>query len=120
MIRLEKRADSLQRIINIKSYQSASLQLLDANTAFKTEAVPAEVSQRERMVAYTIYAEVMKNLEASRMTIANQTPIMQVLDSSKYPLQNDRLPMWMMIAIGMFGGLLVCAGMVFLFYERRG
>lgn len=120
MIRLEKRADSLQKLINAKSYQSASLQLLDANTAFKTEAVPAEVSQRERMVAYTIYAEVMKNLEASRMTIANQTPIMQVLDSSKYPLQNDRLSMWMMIAIGVFGGLFVCVGLVFLFYERRG
>jgi hypothetical protein len=117
MDRLERRADSLQRIINAKSYQSASLQLLDANAAYKTEAVPAEVSQRERMVAYTIYAEVMKNLEASRMTIANQTPVMQVLDVSKYPLKDSRKPWWMLILFGVLGGVLVCVGLVFVFYR---
>lgn len=117
MVRLENRADSLQRIINTKSYQSASLQILDANTAYKTEAVPAEVSQRERMVAYTIYGEVMKNLEASRMTIANQTPVMQVLDVSKYPLIDSRKPLWMWMLFGLLGGIFVCMGLVFVFYD---
>ncbi|MCA6438560.1 MAG: hypothetical protein IM598_06780 [Chitinophagaceae bacterium] len=119
MIRLEKRADSLQQIINAKSYQSASLQLLDANTAFKTESVPAEVSQRERMVAYAIYTEVMKNLEASRMTIANQTPVMQVLDVSAYPLQNQRPSGWLITLYGALVGLFVCIVLVFLLYPAR-
>lgn len=119
MIRLEKRADSLQQIINTKSYLSASLQLLDANAAFKTESVPAEVSQRDRMVAYAIYTEVMKNLEASRMTIASQTPVMQILDVSAYPLQNQRASGWLLTLYGALGGVFVCAVLVFLVYPGK-
>ncbi len=118
--RLEAKADSLQKIINIKSYQSAALQVLDANTAFKTNTVPAEVSQRDRMVAYAIYTEVVKNLEASRMAVANQTPVMQVLDVSKYPLKDNRKSMLILLMFGAAAGMFICAALVFVFYPRRG
>lgn len=117
--RLEAKADSLQRIINIKSYQSASLQVLDANTAFKVNAVPAEVSQRERMVAYTIYSEVVKNLEVSRMAVANQTPVMQVLDMAKYPLKDHKKSLLNLLLIGAGVGLLLFSVFVFLAYPRK-
>ncbi len=103
--RLEKRADSLLGILNAKSYQSASMQVLDANAAFKTATVPAETSQRDRMVTYAIYTEVMKNLEASKMAVANQTPVVQLLDVSKYPLIDQRKPLPLLLAIGIVGGL---------------
>jgi hypothetical protein len=118
--RLEAKADSLQRVINIKSYQSASLQVLDANTAFKTNTVPAEVSQRDRMVAYAIYTEVVKNLEASRMAVANQTPVMQVLDVSKYPLKDNRKSMLTLLLFGAAAGIFIFAVFVFIFYPRQG
>lgn len=117
--RLEAKADSLQKIINAKSYQSASLQILDANMAFKTNTVPAEVSQRDRMVAYTIYTEVMKNLEVSRMAVANQTPVMQLLDVPRYPLKNNNKPVWVLLLIGMAAGVLLFSVYVFLFYPRK-
>ncbi|MDB5211784.1 MAG: hypothetical protein JWQ30_2611 [Sediminibacterium sp.] len=116
--RLQARADSLQKVMNVKSYQSASLQVLDVNAAFKTETVPAEVSQRDRMVSYAIYTEVMKNLEASRMALANQTPVMQVLDLPKYPLENQKLPFLMILFIGIMAGLFACGAFIFLFYPR--
>ncbi len=103
--RLEQRADSLLRILNAKSYQSASMQVLDANAAFKTATVPAETTQRDRMVAYAIYTEVMKNLEASRMAVANQTPVVQLLDVSKYPLIDQRKSLPLLLAFGIVGGL---------------
>lgn len=103
--RLEKRADSLLRILNAKSYQSASMQVLDANAAFKTATVPAETSQRDRMVAYAIYTEVMKNLEASKMAVANQTPVVQLLDVSKYPLMDQRKSLSLLLVFGAIGGL---------------
>ncbi len=118
--RLEAKADSLQKIINIKSYQSAALQVLDANAAFKTNTVPAEVSQRDRMVAYAIYTEVVKNLEASKMAVANQTPVMQVLDVSKYPLKDSRKSLLLLLFIGAGAGIFICAAFVFVFYPRRG
>lgn len=117
--RLQARADSLKQIMNAKSYQSASLQILDANAAFKTEAVPAEVSQRDRMVAYAIYTEVIKNLEATRMALANQTPVIQILDPSKYPLEDQRMTFLMALSIGIIAGLFACGVFIFLFYPRN-
>ncbi|NCI49112.1 hypothetical protein GWC95_04205 [Sediminibacterium roseum] len=116
--RLQSRADSLQKVMNFKSYQTASLQIVDANTAFKAEAVPAEVTQRDRMVTYAIYTEVMKNLEASRMAMANQTPVIQILDSSKYPLENEKSTFLMILMLSIVAGLLVCGAFIFLFYPR--
>ncbi|HEX7692836.1 MAG TPA: hypothetical protein VF408_10610 [Sediminibacterium sp.] len=116
--RLQARADSLQKVMNAKSYQSASLQILDANAAFKTEAVPAEVSQRDRMVTYAIYTEVMKNLELSRMALANQTPVIQVLDVSKYPLQNHAAPLLVVLLVAIIAGMVFCGVLVFIFYPR--
>lgn len=118
--RLEKRADSLLRIMNNKSYQSASLQVLDANAAFKTSAVPAETTQRDRMVTYAIYTEVMKNLEMSRMAVANQTPVTQILDRSKYPLQDLRKSYKLLALIGAVLGLCLFLGFVFISFPKKG
>jgi uncharacterized protein involved in exopolysaccharide biosynthesis len=117
--RLESRADSLLRIMNAKSYQTATQQVLDANAAFKTAIVPAETSQRDRMVTYAIYTEVMKNLEASRMAVANQTPVVQLLDSSRYPLEDSRKSLLLLLLIGFAGGILVDFIFAFVFYPKR-
>lgn len=117
--RLEKRADSLLRIMNTKSYQSASMQVLDANAAYKTATVPAESTQRDRMVTYAIYTEVMKNLEASKMAVANQTPVIQLLDVSKYPLPDERKSGGLLLLIGAVVGLLAFTGWTFISFPSQ-
>jgi uncharacterized protein involved in exopolysaccharide biosynthesis len=105
--RLEQKADSLTAIINSKSYQSASAQVLDANAAYKTAAVPSEIAQRDRVVAYAIYTEVVKNLEAGRMTVANQTPVIQLLDVPKFPLEDKRKPLLLLLVAGIAAGIAI-------------
>lgn len=117
--RLEKRADSLLRIMNAKSYQSASMQVLDANAAYKTATVPAEATQRDRMVTYAIYTEVMKNLEASKMAVANQTPVVQLLDVSKYPLPDERKSIGLLLLLGSIAGLVVFLGWAFIGFPSQ-
>lgn len=89
--RLERRADSILQILNAKSYQTATQQILDANMAFKSAAVPSELSQREKTLNYAIYTEITKNLEASRMSLSSQTPVINLLDMPKYPLEDNRV-----------------------------
>lgn len=89
--RLERRADSILQILNAKSYQTATQQILDANMAFKSAAVPSELSQREKTLNYAIYTEITKNLEASRMSLSSQTPVINLLDMPKYPLDDNRV-----------------------------
>jgi len=117
IIRLEKRSDSLMSLLNSKSYKSASLQILDANAAYKSAAVPVEVTQRDKSVTYALYSEVMKNLEASRMAIAGQTPVINLLDNAKYPLEDLRKEMLLLLLIGAAAGF----GIAFLiaFYTYR-
>jgi len=117
IIRLEQRSDSLMSLLNSKSYKSASLQILDANAAYKSSAVPVEVTQRDKSVTYALYSEVMKNLEASRMAIAGQTPVINLLDNAKYPLENMRKELLLLILIGAAAGF----GIAFLiaFYTYR-
>jgi hypothetical protein len=70
------------------------------------------------MVTYAIYTEVMKNLELSRMALANQTPVIQVLDVSKYPLQNHAAPLLVVLLVAIIAGMVFCGVLVFIFYPR--
>ena len=117
--RLEQRSDSLLKLLNAKSLKSAELQVLDANIAFKTSAVPVEVSQREKTVTYSLFTEVIKNLEASRMALSSQTPVINLLDNSKYPLQDKKLNLSFLVLIGILMGMGVFFAFVFVTYPSK-
>ena len=110
IVKLEKRADSLRQLFGSKSRQSYEQQILDANEAFKLNLANTEISQRDKSVIFEIYAEVMKNLEVSRMLLINQTPVIQVLDSPKDPLVDVRMPLLKLLAIAFV--LSVAAGIL--------
>lgn len=90
---LERRADSIARVLNRKTYAASAANqiLLDANPAYPTTNVGAELQGRDKMVLSTIYAEVTKNLEASKTMLMQETPTIQVVDVSEYPLKKNRL-----------------------------
>lgn len=105
--RLQARGDSLLRVLNAKSYNAASFQILDPNVAFKSMSVPAEVSSRDKSIVFSIYAEVTKNLEMSRIALVSQTPVIQLLDVPKFPLMDDRKSYVFLGFAGLLAGLLV-------------
>jgi hypothetical protein len=103
--RLQARGDSLLRVLNAKSYNAASFQILDPNVAFKSMSVPAEVSSRDKSIVFSIYAEVTKNLEMSRIALVSQTPVIQLLDVPKYPLMDDRKSYIFLGLVGFIAGI---------------
>jgi hypothetical protein len=105
--RLQRRADSLSAILNTKSYNAAAFQILDPNVAYKSVSVPGELSQRDKTIVYSIYAEVVKNLEMGRMSLVNQTPNIQILDQPKYPLIDQRKSLLFLMAVGAMIGLFI-------------
>ena len=115
--RLEKRSDSLMELLNAKSYKSAALQVLDANAAYKSTGVPVEVSQRDKSVTYALYSEVMKNLEASRMGLAGQTPVINMLDQARYPLEDQQRALWLLLLIGAATGFAIAFLIAFYTYR---
>jgi len=110
--RLQIKADSLHDKLYSKSYQAVAL--VNANSGMKSNVVNEDLSQKDKTVVFTLYGEVLKNLEGLKLSQISQTPVIQVLDMPKYPLVNQK-PSWI---IFLLGGLLVgvLIGVLFAIY----
>jgi len=89
---LQKRADSLGALLNRNTYSAAAAQqqLVDINPALRTAPVAAEISTRDKMMIATIFAEVIKNLELAKFTLQQETPVIQVVDKTYFPLKKEK------------------------------
>jgi paraquat-inducible protein B len=103
---LQRRSDSLLLLLNNKSYKAAASQPLDINPGIKTASVPVEIAMRDKTVLSTLYAEVTKNLEASKMLLSQQTPVIELLDRPEYLLKD--LKKSLSFSIVVFFALMVC------------
>jgi len=114
--RLEREADSLKKILNAKSYQTASLMVADANPAYKQGLVPMELTQRDKTIAMSIYGELVKQLELSKWALAQQTPVIQLLDMPKYPLEDNKYKFIVYLLMGILTGFVLSIGVVVIKY----
>lgn len=91
--RLQHRADSIGVILDRKTYAAASSNqsLLDLNPAFTTANANVTIRERDKIVLSTIYTETVKNLEASKTMLAQETPTVQIVDEPEFPLKKNRM-----------------------------
>ncbi|KYP15963.1 hypothetical protein [Flavihumibacter sp. CACIAM 22H1] len=91
--RLQKRADSIAILLNSKTYNAAVVQeqLIDINPGMKAPMAKAEVSGRDKMMLSTIYGEVVKNLEISKVALSQETPTIQIIDTAILPLKQNKV-----------------------------
>ena len=91
--KLQYKADSLAALLNNKTYAAAVSQqsLVDANPALRTAPIASEISSREKTMAATIFAEVVKNLEISKTILNQETPVIQMVDQSTLPLPKEKV-----------------------------
>ncbi|RYE19126.1 MAG: hypothetical protein EOP42_29585 [Sphingobacteriaceae bacterium] len=82
VVRLQHRADSIGLILNRKTYavSAANQSLLDLNPAYTAPNANVEVRERDKIVLSTIFSETVKNLESSKMMLAQETPTVQIVD----------------------------------------
>jgi hypothetical protein len=89
--KLQMKADSIEDLLNKKTYSAALAQDLNMNPARNIASVGSEVVTRDKMVLQTMYGEVIKNLELSKMSMSQETPIIQIVDTPILPLQKLKL-----------------------------
>jgi hypothetical protein len=102
--KLQYKADSLAALLNNKTYAAAASQqsLVDANPALRTVPIASEISSREKTMAATIFAEVVKNLEMSKTILNQETPVIQMVDQSTLPLVKEKVSKLKSLFIGGF------------------
>ncbi len=101
---LQRRTDSLSSVLNSKTYSAAASQqsLVDANPALKTSTISSEITSRDKTMAATVFAEVVKNLELSKTLLNQETPIIQIVDQSTFPLEKEKTSKLKSLILGGF------------------
>lgn len=94
--KLQARVDSVSNLLGKKTVSSAALQTssstMDINPLYKTgTAVAVETTVRDKTMLATIFASVVQNLELAKFTLSQETPAIQVIDSSDYPLKKEKI-----------------------------
>lgn len=107
---LQRRSDSLLVLLNNKSFSAAAIQPLDINPGIRTAAVPVEIASRDKTVLATLYAEVTKNLEVSRLLLSQQTPVIQLLDKPGLLMDDNKKGIIYFIVVFSFVAGMICLG----------
>ncbi len=107
---LQKQADSVKRVLNssIGGVASAIDAAPNANPALVTLRVPSQRRQVDVQANSAIYAEIVRNLEVSKISLRQEAPLIQLIDRPILPLAVDRISKVKGILIGGFiGGFLI-------------
>ncbi|MES2276354.1 MAG: Wzz/FepE/Etk N-terminal domain-containing protein [Bacteroidota bacterium] len=118
---LKHQTDSVKLALN--GDLSSSAAGLDAtpnlNSNRQALRVPVQRSQFNAEVSKGVLAELIKNLELSKITLRKEAPLIQIIDSAVYPLEKERLSKLKSIIIGgvLFGFLSIIFLSVSLFYK---
>ena len=117
---LQRRSDSLLLLLNNKSFSAAAVQQLDINPGIRTAAVPVEIATRDKTVIATLYAEVTKNLEASKLLLSQQAPVIQMLDRPGALLDDNKKGiLFLLVIFSLISGTLFILFAGAFFYIRN-
>ncbi|QQL50844.1 Wzz/FepE/Etk N-terminal domain-containing protein [Mucilaginibacter ginkgonis] len=103
----KQQADSVRNILNSSLYNVAAV--TDAtpnlNPTKQVLRVPIQRSQVNADANKAMLAEMVKNLEASRMMLRQETPLIQIIDKPVYPLQTVELARLFGVIFGFIIGI---------------
>jgi hypothetical protein len=103
---LQRQADSIKVILNSSLYGVASAidAAPNANPALLSLRVPSQKKQVDVQANTAIYGEIVKNLELSKMSLRQQTPLIQFIDQPILPLSNNKVSKKKGAVLGAFAG----------------
>lgn len=83
---LRNRLDSVRNMLYSSEYQVANFEDRSRNLLLVTARVPQIRQQRNTVFYETLYGDILKSFETSKVTLNNITPIFQILQRPYYPL----------------------------------
>ena len=106
---LQKQVDSVRQVLNasIGGVASALDASPNANPALLSLRVPSQRRQVDVQASSSIYAELVKNLELAKISLRQETPLIQVIDGPLLPLPAEKLGKLKGLLLGGFVGLFV-------------
>jgi hypothetical protein len=106
---LQKQADSVKNVLNlsISGVASAVDASPNANPALLSLKVPSQKKQIDVQASSSIYGEIVKNLEISKISLRQEMPLIQVIDKPVLPLDKNYIGKIKAIILGGLIGIIL-------------
>jgi uncharacterized protein involved in exopolysaccharide biosynthesis len=76
--------------------------------------------ENEAQMYAAVYGEVLKNLETLKLDLARETPLVQLIDTPRYPLKKEKLGKIKGIALGgLLAGFLIVGLLTIRLYFKQ-
>ena len=112
---VQKRADSVFTELKTAEQEYARVKDINERIVKASGRLKELQLMRDVEVLNTIYLELIKNIEISKITLLNTTPIIQTIDKPKFPLKNDKVSLLVIIFIsGIIGFFFAVSRLIFL------
>ncbi len=112
----QKRTDSLSSVLAGKDYAVASSADNNMLGILSTTKVPEIRQKRNVEIISKLYSEAIVNLETAKMSVAKETPMLQIVDDIRFPLQFNKKPTSKNITIGSIIGVIIGLVLTLLWY----
>lgn len=107
---LQSQADSIRAILDesLAAYASSTDQIPNPNPLLQSGTVETKKKQVDVQASSAIYSEIVKNLEIAKVNHRNNSPLIQLIDSPRFPLTRSEIrPLKGMVFGGLFTGILM-------------
>ncbi|WP_288370244.1 exopolysaccharide biosynthesis protein [uncultured Algoriphagus sp.] len=115
---LQTQADSVRSILDesIAEYAAATDRVPNVNPLLNSAQVESRKRQIDVQATAAVYQEIVKNLEIAKVNHRNNSPLIQIIDSPRFPLKRTEIRLVKGIVLGaIIVGLLT----LFALYFRR-
>jgi hypothetical protein len=104
---LQRQSDSVKIVLDTSIMLLAEIDqsIPNPNPLSKVNLVPYQKTMIDVQANSAIYQELLKQLELAKVTHRNNMPLIQIIDSPSYPLENSRWKLLKTIIYGMILGL---------------
>ncbi len=118
---MQHTADSIRNLYESAMAKSAGISQVNINQAYSMAAVPRMKYENDAQMYGAVYGEVLKNLETLKLDLARETPLVQIIDTPRYPLKKEKLGKIKGVALGGFlAGVLIVFYLTFRMYVAGG
>jgi predicted house-cleaning noncanonical NTP pyrophosphatase (MazG superfamily) len=90
---LQSQADSVRKILDesIGAFASATDRVPNANPLRSSATIETKKRQIDVQATGAVYEEVVKNLEIAKVNHRNNSPLIQIIDSPRFPLERSEI-----------------------------
>ena len=115
---LQHQADSVRSILNnsIGGVAASTDATPNPNPTRRSLLVPYQRKQIDVQANSAIYSEIVKNLELSKISLRQETPLIQLIDEPTLPLDDDKVGKLLSPVIGVILGFFL--GLIYIVFSR--